>query len=82
MEVIKDTPKWILGLRAKFSINSRILIQKMDVKSAFRHIGVHPAGAAAFGYVVDDYVVVNMRLHLGWRGSPGWWGVAASAMQD
>ena len=82
MQVVKDILKWILGLRAKFSIARRILIQKMDVKSAFRHIGVYPAGAAAFGYVVDEYVVVNMRLQLGSRGSPGWWGVAASAMQD
>ena len=53
------------------STGRRILIQKMDVKGAFQQIGVNPAGAAAFGYVVARYVVVNMMLQFGWRESPG-----------
>ena len=35
-EVMKDVIKRILGLRAKFDTNKRIIIQTMDVKSAFR----------------------------------------------
>ena len=61
-EVMKDIIKRILRLRATFGTNRRILIQKMDVKSAFRKIGVDPVGAASFGYVVQDYLVVDMRL--------------------
>ena len=38
----------ILGLRVKFGRKKRIPIQRMDVKSAFRQVGVDPAGAVAF----------------------------------
>ena len=81
-EVMNDIVKRILRLRVKFSTGGRILIQEMDVNSAFRQIGVDPAGAAAFGYVVADYIAVDMRLQFGWRRSPRWWWVVASAMQD
>ena len=64
-EVMEDIIKRILELRVKFGTNRRILIHKMDGKSAFRQIGVDQAGAAAFGYVVADYVVVDMRLQFG-----------------
>ena len=71
-EVMSDIVKRILGLRAKFGTGGRILTQQMDVKSAIRQIGVDPAGAAAFGYVIAYYIVVDMWLQFGWRGSPGW----------
>ena len=73
-EVMKDIIKRILGLRAKLGTNRRILIQTMDAKSAYRQIGMDLAGAAAFGYVVAENVVVDMRLQFGWRGSPEWLG--------
>ena len=38
MEVITR----ILGLRAKYGTQKRILLQTMDVKSAFRQVGVAP----------------------------------------
>ena len=79
---MNDVVVRILGLRTKFGTGRRILIQTMNVKSAFWQIGVDPAGAAAFGYAIADYIVVDMRLQVGWRGSPGWWGLVASAMQD
>ena len=82
LKVMKDSIKRILGLRAKFGTNWRITIQTIDVKSAFLRIGVVPAGTAAIGYVVVDDVIVGMRSQFGWRGSPGWWRVVASAMQD
>ena len=74
--------KRVLGLRNKFGTGKRILIQKMDVKSAFRQVGVDPAGAANFGYVLGGYLFIDLRLQFGWRGSPGWWGVIASAIQQ
>ena len=61
-EMINDALKRIIGLRAKFGAGRRITIPKMDVKSAFRQIGVYPAGAAAFGYVVADNVMVAVRV--------------------
>ena len=39
-----------------------------------------PAGAVNFGYVLGDYLFIDLRSQFGWRGSPGWWGVAASAI--
>ena len=54
----------------------------MDMKSVFRQDGADPAGAADFGYVLGEYLLMDMRLQLGWRGSPGWWGVIASAVQQ
>ena len=53
----------------------------MDVKSALRQVGVDPAGAAAFGYVLGDHLFVDLRLQFGWKGIPGWWGVIASSIQ-
>ena len=79
--VMREVLQRILGLRAKFGGRARILIQKMDVKNAFRQIPVDPDGAAAFGYVLGRYLFVDLRLQFGWRGSPGWWGVVSAAMQ-
>ena len=49
--VMKEFLVRFLGLRAKYP-QSRILIQKMDVKSASRQIPVDLGGAPAFAYVV------------------------------
>lgn len=70
----------IVGLRKKFP-SLPILVQKMDLKGAFRQIPVDPAGAAAFAYVFGEFVVVDLRLQFGWRGSPGWFGLAAGAIE-
>ena len=61
----------ILGLRAKYGTQKQILLQKMDVKIAFRQVGVAPDRAAAFAYRLEDLVFVDLRLQFGWRGSPG-----------
>ena len=53
----------------------------MDVKYLFRRVLVDPAGAPAFGYVFGDRVVVDLRLQFGWRNSPGFWGLMASALE-
>ena len=49
----------------------KILIQKMDVKSAFRQVRVDPTGAVNFGHVLGDYLFIDLRLQFGWRASPG-----------
>ena len=36
----------------------------------------------AFAYRLEDLVFVDLRLQVGWRRSPGWWGLAASAIQE
>ena len=66
----------------QFRRERRILIQRMDVKSALRQVGVDPAGAANFGYVLGEYASVDLRLQFEWTGSPEWWGVIASAIQQ
>ena len=81
-DVMLQIVQRILGLRVKFGTRKRIPIQKMDVKSAFGQVGVDPAGAVAFGYVLGDHLFIDLRLQFGCRGSPGWWGVIASAVQQ
>ena len=58
-------------LRVKYGTQERILLQKMDVKSAFRQVGVAPDRTAAFAYRMEDLVFVDLRLQFGWRRSPG-----------
>ena len=72
----------MLGLRDRFGIGKRILIQKVDAKRVFRQVGVDLAGAANVGYVLGGYLFIDLRLQFGWRGSPGWWGVTASVIQQ
>ena len=61
-DVMLQIVRRILGLRVKFVMGKRVLIQKIDVKSAFRQVGVDPAGAVAFGYVLGDHLFVVLRL--------------------
>lgn len=39
-------------------------------------------GAANFGYVLGGYLSIDMRLQFGWRGSPSWWWMIASVIQQ
>ena len=54
-----------------------MILIKMDVKSVFRQVGVDPAGAVNSGCILGDYLLLDLRLKVGWRGSPRWWGVQA-----
>ena len=47
------------------------------MKDAYRQVLVDPVGAYAMG----EYVVVDLRLQFGWRKSPGFWGLMASALE-
>ena len=54
-----------MGLTDKYVTEERIMIQKMHVKSVFRTVGMDPAGAVNFGYVVRDYLSVDVRFKFG-----------------
>lgn len=41
------------------------------MKDAFLQVLVDPAGAHAFGYVVDDLAIWEFRLYFGWCSRPG-----------
>lgn len=79
--VLDDVMLWILRLRSKLEPLRCILVQKMGVKSAFRQVGVDPAGAANFGSIFRNFVVIDLRLQFRWRDSPGWSGLLGSAAE-
>lgn len=79
--VLPDILTRIMYLRQRFGQCAHIVLSKVDVKDAFRQIRVEPAGAPAFGYRVEDTVLVDLRLQFGWRSSPGFWGLAAAALE-
>ena len=45
------------GAKGQFEKVRGILMQYMDVKSAFRQVGVNPEGAANFGSVLGGYFI-------------------------
>ena len=57
------------------------MLSKLDVKEAFRQVLVDPSRAAYFGYTFGDIAVVDLCLEFGWRSSPGFWGLLASALE-
>ena len=50
----------------KFGTQKRILLPKMDVKSAFRQVGVAPDRAGAFAYRLKELVFDDLQLQFGW----------------
>lgn len=78
--VVKELFVHLMGLRTKYP-RERVLIQKIDVKSAFRYISVDPAGVPAFAFIVKGFLAANLRLQCGWRGSPGLFGLFALAIE-
>ena len=60
---------------------ARIVLCRVDVKDAFRQVLVDPVGAPVFGYAMDGYVVEDLRLQFGWRNSPVFWELIASALE-
>ena len=79
--VMHEVVLMVLGLRVIFGARARILTQNMDVKIAFRQIPVDLDGAGVFGYVLGEFLFIDLCWQFGWRGSPGWWGVISAAMQ-
>lgn len=52
----------ILGLRGKIRTGKGLLLQKMDVKSVFRQVGITLNRATAFAYRLGDLIIVDLRL--------------------
>lgn len=79
--VLFDIFSRIMFLRQLHGEVLDILLCRVDVKEAFRQIPVDPAGAPAFGYKMDDQVVVDLRCQFGWRSSPGFGSLRSSALE-
>lgn len=70
----------LVSLRKKCP-TKRLLMATTDVNDAFRNVRVDADKAQKFGYVVDELIVIDFRLPFGWAGSPGNFGVMASAAE-
>ena len=79
--VLREVLLPVMFLRQTLGSSARILLCRVDVDDVFRRVLVDPAGAPAFGYVFGDRAVVDLRLQFGWRNSPGFWGLMASALE-
>ena len=78
--VLRDVLLRLLFLRKLRGPTARIVLFRVDVKYVFRQVLVDPVGVPVFGYAVGEYVVVDLRLQFGWRNSPGFWELMASAL--
>ena len=79
--VLRDIMWRIRNLRQRFGGGARIALRKMDVKDAFRQVPVEITREPVFGYVFIGLMVVDRRLHFGWRNSPGFWSLFALAFE-
>lgn len=70
----------ITRLRVKWP-DKRILVSTADVNNAYRNVRVAPDDACKFCYTIGNLLVADFRLTFGWTGSPGNWGVMASAAE-
>ena len=52
-----------------------------DVNDAYRNVRIDPSQVHNFCYSAGDLVVIDFRLTFGWTGSPGNFGVMASAAE-
>ena len=71
----------VLFLRQLLGPSARIVLCRVDGKDAFRQVLLDPVGAPVFGFVMGEYGVVDLRLQFGWRNSPRFWGLMASALE-
>lgn len=50
---------------------ARVVLCRVDVKDAHRHVRADARSRLWILYVVSNCAVVALRLRFGWRGSPG-----------
>ena len=84
--VLRDVIRRILYLYGVAVVNAadtptRILLAKMDAKSAFRQIFVEAKKSPTFSYVFENFVIIDRCLQFGWTSSPSLWGVCAVAVE-
>lgn len=59
-----------LTLSANIGRRKQILLQEMDVKTAFRQVGITPRGEESFAYQLEDLIFVHLRFQFMRHGSP------------
>ena len=59
----------------------RLLMATTNVNDAYRNVRIDPNQVHDFCYTVGDLVLIDFRLTFGWTGSPGNFGVMASAAE-
>ena len=78
--VFADVCRRILYLRQRHDVIARVMLCRIDVKDTFRQIPVDPLHAAKFGYVFDEYAVMDLFLQFRWR-NPGFWDLVVSFLE-
>lgn len=66
----RDLPD--IGVAHKVWVIAVDPVAKDGREELFRQVGIDPEGAANFGYVFLNFVVMDLRLRSGWRSSLGW----------
>ena len=79
-EVLPEFLTELASLRAENS-KLRLLMATTDVTDAYRNVRIDPNQPHNSCYTVGDLVVIDFRLTFGWTGSPGNFGVMASAAE-
>jgi len=76
-----DIARRIHDLRTLYP-DEEILLMLGDVSGAFRHVPVHEDAVHMFAFKFDDYVVIDLSCGFGWCGSPAYYSLAGSAIND
>ena len=79
--VLRDVFLRVLFSRRTHGPRGQIVLSSVDVAYAFRQVLFDPVRAPVFGYAMGGHVVVDLRLQLGWRNSPGFWALMAAALE-
>ena len=79
-EALPEVLTELMSLRAANPM-LRLLMATTDVNDAYRNVRIDPNQAHNFCYTVVDLVVVDFSRTFGWTGSPGNFGVMASAAE-
>jgi hypothetical protein len=68
--IFLDYLRRIYQLRLRYP-SAHLVLAKMDVTDAFRHLPINPVHAPLYSYRWGDLVVIELRLGFGWTGAPG-----------
>ena len=79
-EALPEFLKELGSLRAE-NPQLRLLMATTNVNDTYRKVRIDPNQAHNICYTVGDLAVIDFRLTFGWTGSPGNFGVTASAAE-
>lgn len=77
----RDIARRIHELRSQHP-DEEVLVMLGDVSGAFRHVPIHENEVHMFAFVFDDYVVIDMSCGFGWCGSPAFYSLAGTVIND